>query len=174
MVKVDVVRQFLKHIPIEYEVLGSVLRDCKDEVKDIDILVDKKDIDFWKDMDMCVREVKMSGTEHTIVIFDFKHDFGRDEIPLDIFYCYPQEKACFKTYLAGNKIFNIVLRTFAKKKAYTLNQRCLVEREQNKEIYFNTEQELFNFLGLKFIPYKEREIKDFSAGYALLNKYRQQ
>lgn len=63
----------------------------------------------------------------------------------------PQEYGAMLQYFTGSKYHNIKLREFALKKHLTLNEYGI-----NKKT-FRTEKELYNFLGLDYIPPELRE-----------------
>ena len=64
-------------------------------------------------------------------------------------------------YFTGSKIFNTVMRQHALNKGYTFNEHCMYKLENNKKVEkvckkFNTEKEIFDFLGLEFKSPTER------------------
>jgi len=58
-------------------------------------------------------------------------------------------------YFTGSKDFNIKLRSHAKKLGYKLNEYSLTAKNGEK-FTFDTEKDLFNVLGLKYVPPEKR------------------
>ncbi len=59
-------------------------------------------------------------------------------------------------FVTGSKDHNVRLRELAQKKGLSLSERCLT-REDGSELLFDTEEKLYRFLDLSFIPPELRE-----------------
>ena len=133
---VKIIENILNKENIKFGVYGSYIRKEKD-VGDIDILVYEKDYEKVKKI---------------LKNFDF---YERIEI-----YSLPQEYNAswesFALYLIGCGEFNVWLRGIAKRKNFLLNQYGLFDRE-NFKLITNKEKEIFEILGIEFIPYEKRK-----------------
>lgn len=129
------IEKVFKKEKIKFGVYGSYIRKEK-RVGDVDILIHERD---------CERAKKILKN------FPF---YKRLEI-----YCLPEEYKdsweSFSLYLTGSGKFNVWLRGIAKRKGFLLNQYGLYKRD-TWEIVTTKEKEIFEILGLKFIPYEKR------------------
>jgi len=164
--KRELIKQFISKLHIPHIVAGSYVRG-KEECKDIDLIVSEDYKDFWKKMN--VKNIVMNGERHDVVELNFKDDVVR----LDVFYYKDSKEIPFLVnYFTGSKFFNIAIRSIAKKKGYRLNQFSLKNLKTNKEIYVNNERELFEILGLRFIPSKERNCENIKEAFKIIRKYK--
>jgi DNA polymerase (family 10) len=150
---------------VDFEVLGSWIRG-KEKIGDLDILMDvKDDLDLFgfKRFTYITKGTKI---QRAIIFHNNK------EFQIDIYKYKDYETEYIPTYsfLVGSGMFNVVLRNHAKKLGYVLSQNGL--RKNGKEIPLDTEEELFNELGLKIIPFEKREIKTFGEGKKLLKEFK--
>lgn len=130
------IKEILDRENIKFGVYGSYARKEK-TIGDIDILVNEKDYE---------------KTKNILKPFPF---FER----LEIYYLpedYKDSWESFALYLIGSGAFNVWLRGIAKKKNFLLNQYGLYNRE-TLELITNKEKEIFDALGVRFIPYELRK-----------------
>ena len=71
---------------------------------------------------------------------------------VDIYRTDPESFGAMMLYLTGPLEFNLMTRSRAKKRGMVLNQKGLFDRETKELIASETEQDMFDALGL---PYKE-------------------
>jgi DNA polymerase (family 10) len=158
-------------IPIQkcYAIINSKLLAVKDKmilvgslrrgvpyIADIDALVDEKD---FKDMvEYLSEEFKMLVTGAT------KASFIVDEenmIQLDINIVNKTNMAFALLHHTGSANHNIKLRAIAKKRGLILNQYGLFtddeKPEDRKRMHFNTEEEIFQELGVPYVEPKNRK-----------------
>ena len=81
---------------------------------------------------------------------------------VDFLYTTPQEFPFAILYFTGSKIFNTVMRQYAVNKGYTFNEHGIyhLENKQKGEKVakeFNTEKDIFDFLGLQYKTPLERQ-----------------
>ena len=81
---------------------------------------------------------------------------------VDFLYTTPQEFPFAILYFTGSKIFNTVMRQYALNKGYTFNEHGIyhLENKQKGEKVikdFNTEKDIFDFLGLQYKTPLERQ-----------------
>lgn len=129
------------------EVAGS-FRRFQETIGDVDILIacNEKDIskitEFIKNLDE-IKSIKNSG-ETKITSFD------HDDLQIDFRLVNENEFGSALMYFTGNKQHNILLRKLAIEKGYKINEYGLFEGE--KLLASKTEKEIFNKLGLNYIP----------------------
>jgi len=131
------------------EIAGSIRRK-KSTIRDFDfvVLTDKPEIAGNKIVKMdFVRKLLGRGKEKVTIIIkqgrqvDFRF-FNKDEYGAGLL------------YFTGDKNYNIYLRKIAIKKAMKLNEYGLFKN--NKKIAGKNEKEIFEKLGLTYLPPKER------------------
>lgn len=128
--------EILKRENIKFGIYGSYIRK-EDTIGDIDILVNEKDYEKVKNI--------LKG-------FPFSER-------LEIYYLpeeYKDSWESFALYLIGSGKFNVWLRGIAKRKNFLLNQYGLFDRDTG-ELISTKEKEIFEILGVKFIPYEKRK-----------------
>lgn len=78
---------------------------------------------------------------------------------LDLLLAPPSEYPYSLLYFTGSKEFNVAFRRHANDKGYTINEHKMIPLEEMKVPYppiMNTEEDIFNFLGLKYVLPEER------------------
>lgn len=78
---------------------------------------------------------------------------------LDLLVTPDEEYACALLYFTGSDRFNVAFRQHALQKGYTLNEHRLQplhDAQLGDPPYMATEQDLFDFLGLEYVPPHER------------------
>jgi DNA polymerase/3'-5' exonuclease PolX len=91
---------------------------------------------------------------------------GKPVRRLDLLMIPKSEYACAILYFTGSKDFNVAFRSYALDKGYTLNEHRLQATKQGvPEVPpFATEQDIFDFLGLKYVePTDRRDGRDVQA-----------
>uniref|UniRef100_A0A7V4JP19 DNA polymerase beta domain protein region n=1 Tax=Thermodesulfobacterium geofontis TaxID=1295609 RepID=A0A7V4JP19_9BACT len=143
---VEQIKKILEKEKIKFGIYGSYIRK-EDTIGDIDILVNERDYE---------------KTKNILRNFPF---YER----LEIYYLpeeYMDSWESFALYLIGSGKFNVWLRGIAKRKNFLLNQYGLFSRDTG-ELIATKEKEIFEILGIRFIPYEKRkeiykkEWKDF-------------
>lgn len=132
------------------ELAGSIRRK-KETIGDVDILVvsskPKEMMDVFTGLDRVDKVVAKGDTKSTVRLY------GGIQVDLRIV-----EKESFGSalqYFTGSKDHNVSLRKIAQKKNLKLNEYGLFEND--KKIAGETEEEIYNELGLKYIPAELRE-----------------
>jgi len=132
------------------DIAGS-LRRMKPTIGDIDILVTADDYDeiadYFTSMED-VREVLDKGKTKISVILN-------NDLQVDLRIIEDKSYGSALLYFTGSKDHNIQLRKIALDKKYKLSEYGLFEK--GKQIAGKTEQEVYNKLGLKYIPPELRE-----------------
>src|SRR5258707_8169190 len=81
----------------------------------------------------------------------------RSGMQVDVRLLPPDSFGAAMQYFTGSKNHNVQLRQRALKQGYTLNEYGLVRMEDSKRVAGETEEEIYQTLGLKFIPPEMRE-----------------
>jgi len=133
---VEQIEKILKRENIKFGIYGSYIRK-EDTIGDIDILVNERDYEKAKNI--------------------LKHFSFYER--LEIYYLpeeYKNSWESFALYLIGSGKFNVWLRGIAKRKNFLLNQYGLFNRDTG-ELIITKEKEIFEILGVRFIPYEKRK-----------------
>jgi DNA ligase (NAD+) len=156
---------FLPDIDTKCEIVGSYRRGQQTS-GDIDVIITGKKSDVYKKFvnDLLktgiILEVLSCGESKTLVIAKLPgKNIARR---IDFLYAPPNEFAFAILYFTGSKIFNTLMRQYSLDKGYTFNEHGIYKLENkkkgekvNKE--FNTEKDIFDFLGLQFKTPIERQ-----------------
>ena len=148
-----------------FEIVGSYRRGAQTS-GDIDIIITGKTGAIYKafvqelEKTGVILEVLSRGPSKTLVIAKLSDD--RVARRVDFLYTPPDEFAFAILYFTGSKIFNTVMRQYALNKGYTFNEHGIYKFENKKkgekvEQLFNTEKDIFDFLGLQFKTPIERK-----------------
>ncbi|MFH1827499.1 MAG: PHP domain-containing protein [bacterium] len=155
---IEIKQYLLKNSYIKkVEILGSLRRMCT-TIGDVDIAIEVSD-----------------NNKKTVIqyILDYPHKISVDNAGLNKISLIItsgmrvdirlQKKVTFGTllqYLTGSKLHNIRLREYAQKKGLSISEYGIKEIKKGKKmvnhVYAN-EKDLYNFLGLKYIPAEIRE-----------------
>lgn len=129
------------------------LRRRKDTIGDIDILAtsDAPEALVREFTHLpAVREVLGSGTTKATVIVS-------DAIQVDLRIVEARSFGTSLQYFTGSKEHNVKLREIAQKKGFKLSEYSLEEVSTGRQIYCRTEEEVYEKLGMQYIPPELRE-----------------
>ncbi len=137
------------------EYAGS-LRRGKETVGDLDILVSAKDSqpvmeEFLKTDG--IQEVIAQGEKKTSIVLS-------DNMQVDLRVVSEASFGAAMQYFTGSKEHNVKLREMAVKRNLKINEYGVYEADSNKKIAGKTEKEVYETLGLKYIPPELREGMD--------------
>ncbi len=146
----------LRKIPaVEKAELAGSLRRKKETVGDIDIIVQadsknrKKIIGKFIALPI-VEKVLAKGTTKASVILK------QANIQVDIRLVHEYEYGAALLYFTGSKEHNIKLRSIARNRGYKINEYGLFDIVNGKQLAGATEEEMYRFLHMKFIPPEKR------------------
>jgi NAD-dependent DNA ligase len=156
---------FITDTDTKFEIVGSYRRGQKTS-GDIDVIITGKTSVVYKKFvnDLLktgiILEVLSCGESKTLVIAKLPgKNIARR---IDFLYAPPNEFAFAILYFTGSKMFNTLMRQYSLDKGYTFNEHGIYKLENkkkgakvNKE--FNTEKDIFDFLGLQFKTPIERQ-----------------
>ena len=147
------------------EIVGSYRREHNTS-GDIDIIIShpenkewifSKFLDILKDKKIII-DFLSKGNKKSLTIAKLETDIARR---LDFLYSPPSEYPFATLYFTGSKAFNTVMRDYAVKNGYTLNEHGIYRLINGKkgdkiERNFKIEEEIFTFLNLQYKEPKER------------------
>lgn len=176
----DIVKKAVQEIDpnIEVEVMGSYRRGSPD-CGDIDIILTKRNmtiLQLRRTLNQLLTALTNAGyVQWTFSGLEEKSDrwLGATATPprgkwrrMDILLVPYEYKAGYFLYYTGNDLFNRSMRLLARKRGYKLNEKGLFLRKPKSSngddtgprIDNNTEQDIFDKLGIKYRPPQERNV----------------
>jgi len=153
-------KEFLEGLPgVDKVTPAGSLRRGRETVGDLDLLVTGKCCESEKQRDNVIeRIVNFPGIMEVIARGENKVSFKlRSGLQVDVRILPPESFGAAMQYFTGSKNHNVQLRQRAIKQGYTLNEYGLIRVEDNKTVASKTEEEIYNKLGLKYIPAELRE-----------------
>lgn len=135
------------------ELVGS-MRRRKETIKDVDILVVADNREKVMDTFVTFGNVLSRGPEKCSI----QVDGGAIKFQTDLLCTTDQSWGAALNYFTGSKEHNVVLRTLAKAKGLTLNEHGIFEGD--KYIAGANEQDIYDILGLPYVPPELREGSD--------------
>ena len=156
--RVSKVLSALREEGIEWGFAGSTRRGLR-HVRDCDVIVVLKDEKKEKER---IRQILAAsylkpdvrdGEKKWGITVPVK-SAGRS-FTLDLNFCTEENKGAYYLYFTGPKAFNISMRGLAKKKGMLLNEKGLFKGK--KCVASETEEEIFEALGLEYMSPEERE-----------------
>ncbi|MEZ4462111.1 MAG: DNA polymerase/3'-5' exonuclease PolX [bacterium] len=140
----------------QLEVAGSIRRG-RETVGDIDIVVASSD----GHMAIFDKFVSLPEVGEVLVRGDTKTSARlRSGIQVDVRVVTPTQFGAALHYFTGSKEHHVKLRTRAKKMGLKINEYGVFPRESDQPVASQTEEELYQVLGLDFIPPEIREGTD--------------
>jgi len=137
---------------LQVDFAGSARR-MKETVGDLDILVaserEGEAVEHFVSMPRVTRVISKGSTRSTIII--------GSNLQIDLRVVAPKSYGSALQYFTGSKEHNIKLRTLAVKLGYKLNEYGLFRRKDNKKIAGETEESVYQTLGLEYVEPELRE-----------------
>jgi DNA polymerase (family 10) len=132
---------------------GGSLRRMRDTVGDLDVLVASKDPAAVMDVFVQLPRIhRVLGRGDTKASIEFN-----DGLRVQLWVHPPQEFGTALVYATGSKEHNIRLREMALAKNLSLSDHSFKHTQTGKEIFCATEEEVYETLGLPWIPPELRE-----------------
>lgn len=144
----------LKDPNIDKISIAGSLRRMKSTVNDIDIIASIRKpngkwlLEKFTKLEDVKRIISMGETKAIIVL--------KNGIQADLRVVQPEEYYTALQYFTGSAEHNIKLRVIAKEKGYLLSEYGLSERDTNIRIPINSEEELYQKLGLPYLEPSKR------------------
>lgn len=146
--KVDPLIRAAKRKALTYEICGSIRRG-ELNVKDVDILALKSEMPQWYNIIDKLDTKKVNRG-------DVSTDFLLNGVSVNIRSVEKSTWGAGLLFLTGPQMFNVNLRSQAKKKGMLLNQHGLFERDTGKFLTGRSEESIFRVLGIKYISPEKR------------------
>ncbi|NPA39812.1 MAG: DNA polymerase/3'-5' exonuclease PolX [Thermodesulfobacteria bacterium] len=147
----EVVRILTETSPVEQIAIAGSLRRRKETVKDIDILITST-----RPHDVMKRIVELEFVEEVIAFGETKTSVRlRPGIQMDVRVVEPDSWGAALAYFTGSKAHNIRVRELALEKGLKINEYGVFKGD--KKIAGKTEEEVYEAVGLPFIPPELRE-----------------
>lgn len=143
---------------IKADLAGS-LRRKKETVGDIDIILSAERQNWGKivaqfiQLPQVKRVLARGETKASVVL-------NENEVQADIRVVHDDEYGSALLYFTGSKEHNILLRILGKKKGWKINEYGVFDTKTNKRLAGETEEGIYQLLGLPFIPPEKRLGKD--------------
>ncbi len=135
--------------------IAGSLRRMKETIGDLDILASSKKpdnvMDYFSNYED-VQRVLLKGNTKTSVLLN-------DNIQVDLRVVDKKSYGAALQYFTGSKEHNVVMRSIAIKNGYKLNEYGLFEKDTEKYVSGESEEDIYNLLGLKYIEPELRENK---------------
>jgi DNA polymerase (family 10) len=149
----DVLGYLSEHAPVGILRVAGSIRRWKETIGDIDIISTSKDPEavmkvFTRMPD--AKEVLMKGPTKSSVVL-------KEGPQVDIRVVDEDSYGAALAYFTGSKAHNIRLREIAVKAGLKLNEYGIFREKDNRKIGGRTEEEIYEILGLQFVPPELRE-----------------
>ena len=149
----------------KFEIVGSYRRGAVNS-GDIDVIITSSDSSVFKKFidtlieNKIIVEVLSRGKSKSLVIAKIPDSNTYRRV--DFLYTSEEEYPFSVLYFTGSKMFNTVMRGYALKKGYTLNEHGLskmIDKKKSDKIdeTFKTEKDIFDFLQLQYIEPMNRK-----------------
>jgi DNA polymerase (family 10) len=149
----SMLRELMKIDSVQRASVAGSLRRMKESIGDIDLLVSSDEVDRVMDVFNKlpqVAEVIARGSTKSSV----RLHTGQQ---VDLRVIQPKHWGAALQYFTGSKEHNIRMREIALRKGYSLNEYSLTRMKDDKDIFCPEEAEVYEKLGLSFIPPELRE-----------------
>jgi DNA polymerase (family X) len=146
----------IERIPgVQKAALAGSLRRKKETIGDIDIIILAEVKNRKKIVDKLIKlhqveKVLAKGTTKVSVVLK------NNNVQVDIRLVHDYEYGAAMLYFTGSKEHNIKLRTIARDRGYKINEYGLFDAATGKRLAGATEEEMYHFLHLKYIPPEHR------------------
>ena len=151
---VEAVASVLREHPaaVKVEVAGSARR-MRETVRDLDLIATATDaealVDYFTKLNWVSEVVAKGGTKATVV--------AHDGLRFDLRVVPPEAFGNLLQHFTGSKDHNVALREDAVRRKLSISEYGVTEVESGTVHTFETEEELYAFLGYAYIPPELRE-----------------
>ena len=155
----DEILNEIKKIPgIHKAELAGSLRRKKETIGDIDIVIltesknRKKIVNRIAELPQVERVLARGTTKVSVVL-------KSENVQVDFRLVNDYEYGAAMLYFTGSKEHTIKLRTIAREKGYKINEYGIFDAATGKRLGGSTEEEMYHFLNLQYIPPEQRSDK---------------
>ena len=152
----EILDTVLKIPGIKKAELAGSLRRKKETIGDIDIIATaerknwKKSVASFVSIPQCGRVLASGETKASILL-------KKNNTQVDLRLVNDYEYGSALLYFTGSKEHNIQLRLMAKENGWKLNEYGLFNEKTEKRLAGKTEQEVYHYMGMQYIPPELRE-----------------
>lgn len=162
----------IKKIPgVQKAELAGSLRRKKETIGDIDIVIvadpkyRKRIVSRFISLPQVAKALASGTTKVSVVLKE-------GNVQVDIRLVHDYEYGAAMLYFTGSKEHNIKLRTMAKERGYKINEYGIFDNATGKRLAGETEEGMYHFLNLSYIPPEMRldkgEIEKAALGAAIV------
>jgi DNA polymerase (family 10) len=149
----SILKMLKENTPVDKILIAGSIRRMKETIGDIDILVTSNKplevMDFVASMPL-VKDVIVRGDTKTSIII-------QENLQVDVRVVEPDSFGAAAQYFTGSKEHNVKLREIAIKKNFKLNEYGLFGLDSDRKVAGESEEEIYDILGLPWIPPEMRE-----------------
>lgn len=144
---ITVIRQ---HPNIDQAAIAGSARRFQETIGDVDVLVSAEKqfhpniINFYKGLPY-LKSIEAEGPTKVTAYLN-------SGTQIDFRIVQPDEFGAALQYFSGNQAHNVKLRTIAKQQGYKINEYGIFKNSDNSKVGGTTEKEIYNTLGLQFVP----------------------
>lgn len=148
-----IVLDLRENSPVDKITVCGSIRRMKETIGDIDILVTSREplkvMDFFSTLPIVKNVIAKGETKTSVITFE--------GIQVDLRVVEPDSYGAAIQYFTGSKEHNVRLREIAIKKNMKLNEYGVFDLDTERKIAGQTEEEVYDVLGLPWIPPEMRE-----------------
>lgn len=147
----EILNEIRKFPGVQKAELAGSLRRKKETVGDIDIIIQtetkyrKRIVSRFIALPQ-VEKVLAKGSTKASVVLKYNN------VQVDIRLVQGYEYGAALLYFTGSKEHNIKLRTIARERGYKINEYGIFDAASGKRLAGSTEEEMYHFMNLKYIP----------------------
>ena len=150
-----ILKRLRTHPAVKRADAAGSLRRMRDTIGDIDLLVASEDptkvMDFFCHLPEVVRILAKGSTKSSVIV--------KTGLQVDIRVVTPEQYGSALQYFTGSKEHSVHLRDIAKKRGFKISEYGIFEVETGKRLGGATEEEIYQELGMDWIPPVLREDK---------------
>ncbi len=155
-------RNLLRSLKLDIVFTGSYRRK-KPFSRDVDVMVVSEDPDILDKIVQLMQKksvlhIYAQGKDKVAFLMEIIEGHTKKYIKVDIFRTLPENRIPMLTYSTGSKNFNIKMRSIAKRHGYMLNQMGLYRNGEEVPVWLETEKDLFDALGMKYLEPHQRDM----------------
>lgn len=151
----EILKEIKKINGVQKAELAGSLRRKNETIGDIDIVIQAEPENRKKIVNRIIvlsQVQKVLAKGFTKVSLLLKNN----NVQVDIRLVHDYEYGAAMLYFTGSKEHNIRLRAMAKERGYKINEYGIFDVSNNKRLSGSTEEEMYHFLNLKYIPPEQR------------------
>lgn len=146
----------IKKIPgVQKACLAGSLRRKKETVGDIDIVITANEKNWKK---IVKKFIPLPDVDRVLASGDTRASvlLKQNNTQVDIRIVHENEYGAAMLYFTGSREHTIQLRTLAREKSYKINEYGLFDTKNGMRLAGDTEESIYNVLGLNYIPPEKR------------------